>query len=289
MIYYIQILFFAKYKARYDLYFIMKTGLLSSLIFMDFYKISKKKTKKNVKKKHTSNIYKILFTKGMNYMKQNYQIILENTLKEIQSKQIQNEKKPTLFLHSCCAPCSTYVLEYLSKFFEITIFFYNPNISSAEEFNRRILEQERLISLMQSPEIIHLQKTPHNPQEFSAKTKGLENEAEGGLRCRECFALRLEKTAKFAQESKADFFTTTLSISPHKNAQLLNELGSQYAEIYEIPYLHSDFKKKGGFARSTELSSQYHLYRQDYCGCIFSKLEAEQRKQAHHESNPTQQ
>ncbi len=266
----------------------MKTGLLSSLIFMDFYKNSSKKTKENVKKTHKPKKFKILFKKGMNDMKQNYQIILENTLKEIEKKQLPYEKKPTLFLHSCCAPCSTYVLEYLSKFFEITIFFYNPNISSEEEFNRRILEQERLISLMQSEGEIHLQKPPHNPKDFSAKTKGLENEAEGGLRCRECFSLRLEETAKFAQKSNADFFTTTLSISPHKNAQLLNELGSHYAKIHKIPYLHSDFKKKGGFARSTELSNQYHLYRQDYCGCIFSKLEADKRKQTQHESNPTQ-
>lgn len=198
-------------------------------------------------------------------MKINYSRELENIIENLGSK------KPMLLLHSCCAPCSSYVLEYLSNHFDITVFYFNPNIFPENEFYKRINEQKKLIDAMGLD--IETVDCGYNPNEFFDEVKGLENEPERGKRCKKCFTLRLEKSAKFAKENGFDFFTTTLSISPQKDAQLLNEIGKKLSEKYSIPYLFSDFKKKNGYKRSIELSKIYNLYRQNYCGCVFSKMQ----------------
>lgn len=203
-------------------------------------------------------------------MKQNYQKMLDETLHIIE----QNGTRPKLLLHSCCAPCSSYVLEYLNIFFDITVFFYNPNITELAEYEKRSNELLRLISEMEI--YVDFKDGGYEPKKFTQIAKGLENAPEGGERCFKCYRLRLEKAAEFAKENKFDYFTTTLSISPHKNAQMLNETGAALAEKYNIPYLFSDFKKRNGYKRSCELSEIYRLYRQDYCGCIYSKKEREQ-------------
>lgn len=192
-----------------------------------------------------------------------------------------------LLLHSCCAPCSSYVLEYLSRYFDITVFYYNPNITQREEYDRRVEEQGRLIRLMNEEKVskeewacvngILLEKGAYEPERFFELAKGLEDVPEGGERCRRCYWLRLSETARLAALGGYDYFTTTLTISPLKNAGWLNEIGEQLAEAYHTPFLPSDFKKKNGYKRSVELSEQYGLYRQDYCGCIFSKMERDRR------------
>ena len=207
-------------------------------------------------------------------MKQNYQLMLEQTIKKLQKE----EKRPSLLLHSCCGPCSSYVMEYLAQHFDITILYYNPNIAPESEFTFRAEEQKRLIDEMRLG--IKYQLGKYDPESFYALAEGHEDEPEGGERCFKCFRLRLEETAKIAKEGNFDYFTTTLSISPHKNAQVLNELGKDISETFDVPYLFSDFKKKNGYRRSCELSVEYNLYRQDYCGCVFSKAEAEARKAA---------
>lgn len=183
------------------------------------------------------------------------------------------ENPPRLLLHCCCAPCSSYVLEYLSQHFEITCLFYNPNISPPEEFDKRANELRRLISQQPHKYPVSLIVEKYNPEEFFAAVKGLEKIKEGGERCFACYRLRLERAAKYAKEYNFDFFCSTLSISPLKNAAKLNEIGEELAEIYKIPHLPNDFKKKGGYKRSIELSAEYQLYRQNYCGCVFSKQE----------------
>jgi len=205
----------------------------------------------------------------------NFQKKLEETIKNLE----QREEIPRLLLHSCCAPCSSYVLEYLSNYFSITLFYYNPNISEEEEYQRRVLEQKTLIEKLPVKHPISFLEGRHEPKVFFDKTKGLWDLPEGGKRCFQCYELRLRESAKVAKEKGFDFFTTTLSISPMKNAQKLNELGKMLEEEYDIAYLYSDFKKKNGYLRSTQLSKEYHLYRQDYCGCIFSKREAKERKE----------
>lgn len=208
-------------------------------------------------------------------MKENYQLWLDHTLDSLS----RQNRHPRLLLHSCCAPCSSYVLEYLCTFFDITLLFYNPNISPEHEFQFRKEELARLLEEMPlAGRKIELIEGTYSPQEFLAIAQGHEKEAEGGVRCFACYRLRLEYTARYAQEHHFDFFTTTLSISPYKNAAKLNEIGSELAEKYGVPYLFSDFKKKNGYKRSCILSSKYHLYRQDYCGCVFSRAEAEKRK-----------
>lgn len=177
---------------------------------------------------------------------------------------------PKLLLHSCCAPCSSYVIEYLSDYFEITVFYYNPNLYPDEEYEIRSGEQKRFISEFKSKYPLSYLDAPFIPNEFYSRVKGYENEKEGGKRCEKCFELRLEKTAALAKEKDFDYFATTLTISPLKNAALINKIGSELSEKYGVKYLASDFKKKNGFKRSTELSRQYNLYRQDYCGCVFS-------------------
>ena len=203
-------------------------------------------------------------------MKENYQKVLENIIKGNE----QIGKIPKLLLHSCCAPCSSYCIEYLSKYFDITLYFYNPNISKKEEFNKRANELTRLVDSMPLTRPINVIIEQYEPNEFYEIAKGLENEPERGKRCEECFKLRLERSAQYARKNNFDYFTTTLSISPHKDAQLLNEIGKDFSRKYNIPYLFSDFKKKNGYKRSIELSTEYDLYRQNYCGCIYSYKES---------------
>ena len=208
--------------------------------------------------------------------KENYQLSLERTLKAIDGL----EKKKTLLLHACCAPCSSYVLEYLSKYFDITLFFYNPNIYPGEEFRFREDELRRLIGEMPLPESVNIISGRYEPSEFFDIARGYEELPEGDERCRRCYALRLEESARAAKEGGFDYFCTTLSISPYKNAEWLNTIGKEMSEKYGVGYLFSDFKKKNGYKRSCLLSEQYSLYRQDYCGCVFSKREAEKRRLA---------
>ncbi|OOP74063.1 epoxyqueuosine reductase QueH [Clostridium beijerinckii] len=199
----------------------------------------------------------------------NYQKELDSLIENL----VKNEEVPTLLLHSCCAPCSSYVLEYLSQYFKITIFFYNPNIYPMEEYTRRVAEQKGLISEMKVKNEIRFIEGKYDTESFYKLTKGLEEEKEGGVRCFNCYELRLNEAAIMAKEKGYDYFTTTLSISPHKNSAKLNEIGKKLSEKYDAKYLYSDFKKKEGYKRSIELSKQYKLYRQDYCGCVFSKNE----------------
>lgn len=199
----------------------------------------------------------------------NYQLKLEEILKNI-----EENKKMHLMLHSCCAPCSSYVLEYLQKYFKITVFYYNPNISPKEEFEFRLEEQKRLILEMNLSDEIDVIAGKYEPEEFYSLAKGLENLPEDSERCYRCYKLRLKKTAQIAKEHNCDYFCTTLSISPHKNADKLNEIGEEIGEEVGIKYLNSDFKKKDGYKRSCQLSEIYNLYRQDYCGCVYSKNNA---------------
>lgn len=181
---------------------------------------------------------------------------------------------PRLLLHSCCAPCSSYVLEYLRRYFEITVFYYNPNISMEAEYQKRVAEQKRLIAvynqLTDSGYPIAVIEGDYEPEVFYAAARGLEQCPEGGERCFACYELRLRRTAELARQLGQDYFTTTLTISPLKNAAKLNEIGERLAEEYQIPWLPSDFKKKDGYKRSIELSAEYGLYRQNYCGCVYS-------------------
>ena len=187
----------------------------------------------------------------------------------------QQGEPPRLLLHVCCAPCSSYCLEYLSEYFDITVYYYNPNISEKEEYLKRLAEEERYISVKEFEHPVKLTESNYDPQEFFDAVRGLEKEPEGGLRCRECFKLRLEASAKKAGELGFEWFTTTLTISPLKNAALLNEIGYEMGEKYGVKWLPSDFKKKEGYKRSIELSREYGLYRQDYCGCVFSRAVSE--------------
>ena len=199
----------------------------------------------------------------------NYQKELDKVIEVLQ----RQGRVPRLLLHSCCAPCSSYVLEYLSRYFEITVFYYNPNIYPPEEFGKRVEEQKRLIAQLPAEHPISFLDGPYEPERFYEMAKGLEQVPEGGARCFKCYRLRLTETAEMACAGKYDYFTTTLSISPLKNAEKLNEIGDALAEEYGVAYLNSDFKKKNGYKRSVELSEQYGMYRQYYCGCVFSKRE----------------
>lgn len=194
----------------------------------------------------------------------NYQIILENTLKNLNSKK-------TLLLHACCAPCSSYVIEYLSDYFDITILFYNPNIDTLEEYNKRLQELVKFVNCFKTKNQVKVVSLGYNNQDYLNIVKGLENEKEGGSRCFKCYRLRLEKSFIYAKKHNFDFITTTLTISPLKNSKVINEIGAELENIYHVNYLYSDFKKKEGYKRSIVLSHEYNLYRQDYCGCKFSK------------------
>lgn len=197
----------------------------------------------------------------------NYQKELDKLLDQL----TQENRVPRLLLHSCCAPCSSYVLEYLSNYFEITVFYYNPNIYPETEYTKRILEQQKLIDDMEFKHPVSFVAGEYEKEKFYEMAKGLEDVKEGGSRCMKCYELRLRETAELAKAGEYDYFTTTLSISPLKNAAKLNEIGQRLAQEYGVEYLVSDFKKKNGYKRSTELSKIYGLYRQDYCGCEFSQ------------------
>lgn len=206
----------------------------------------------------------------MNHQKRNYQKELEQLLRkpELQGKR--------LLLHSCCAPCSSYCMEYLREYLELTIFYYNPNITETEEYRKRVEEEKRLVQAynqMPGKRTIQMLEGVYEPERFYVLAKGLEKVPEGGERCFRCYELRLRETARRAAEEGYDFFTTTLTISPLKNAEKLNEIGERAAKEYGTVFLPSDFKKKDGYKRSIELSAEYGLYRQNYCGCVYSKAE----------------
>lgn len=228
----------------------------------------------------------------------NYQKELEKCIQTLDT----HHKK--LLIHSCCAPCSSYVLEYLRQYFDITVLYYNPNITEPEEYTKRVAEQKRLIDMMNVYKSDGMEETSempdsmtdalggqtygtadiqfiegtYEPDAFFRIAKGLEQCPEGGERCFRCYELRLREAAEIAKAGGFDYFTTTLTISPLKNAAKLNEIGSRIGEEQGIAFLPSDFKKKNGYKRSVELSEQYDLYRQDYCGCIYSKVQRDKEK-----------
>ncbi len=202
--------------------------------------------------------------------KRNYQKELDRVLGTIQDGREDGGAPPRLLLHACCAPCSSYVLEYLSAYFSITVLFYNPNIYPPQEYGKRVAEERRLIGEMPLGNTVHLVEGTYQPEDFYEAVKGLEKEPEGGARCRECFHLRLKEAARCAKAGGFDYFTTSLTISPLKNAEVLNEIGEELGREYGVAYLNSDFKKRDGYKRSIQLSEQYGLYRQNYCGCVFS-------------------
>lgn len=194
----------------------------------------------------------------------NYQLLLDETLENLNGV-------PKLLLHACCAPCSSYCIEYLSQYFEITIFYYNPNIDTEDEFNYRYRELERFIKEFKTKYPVHLVNVGYLKEDYDDIVIGLENEPERGARCLKCYRLRLEKSFLYAKEHSFDYITTTLTLSPHKNSKVINEIGEELESIYHVPYLYSDFKKRDGYKRSIVLSREYNLYRQDYCGCKYSK------------------
>lgn len=206
--------------------------------------------------------------------KPNYQKELDRVIDGL------SDRVPTLFLHVCCAPCSSYVLEYLSQYFAITVFFYNPNIEPEKEYRTRSEEEQRFISEIVPKHPIRFMEGAYDPKDFHDAARGLEKEPEGGARCTECFRLRLEETARLCREGGYDYMTTTLTISPLKDAERLNRIGREAAEKAGVNWLPSEFKKKGGYLRSIELSREHGLYRQDYCGCVYSlaQREAEKKK-----------
>lgn len=225
----------------------------------------------------------------------NYQKELDKITRDI----ISGRGVPTLFLHSCCAPCSSYVLEYLRKFFRITVFYYNPNITEEQEYRKRVDEQKRLIAAYNKEAEqaepgagqeenkgypIDIVEGDYEPECFYEIANGLEQCPEGGERCFACYALRLRETAKRARAGGYDYFTTTLTISPLKNAVKLNEIGEQLSKEYGTAWLPSDFKKKNGYKRSVELSKEYDLYRQDYCGCVYSRVQREMERKKEYDA-----
>ncbi len=201
-------------------------------------------------------------------MKTNYQKVLDEILENI-------EGRPKLLLHACCGVCSSYVLEYLTNYFEITVLYYNPNIFPEAEYQKRLETQKEIIGKM-VPEV-KLLEIGYHKEDFNNIAKGLEDEKEGGKRCPKCYYFRLEQTAKLAKENNYDYFCTTLSVSPYKDSEKLNKIGKLLSEKYQINYLYSDFKKREGYKRSTELAKKYNLYRQNYCGCKYSKIEMEEK------------
>lgn len=202
----------------------------------------------------------------------NYQKELDNLLNNL-------DGTPKLLLHTCCAPCSSYCIEYLSNYFDITVLYYNPNISPKEEYEKRKQEQIRFLKEFPSKNKLDILDIDYDYNDFLSIAKGLEQEKEGGRRCHKCYLLRLEKTAQIAKKHHFDYFGTTLTVSPYKNSKVLNEIGKVLQEKYNVAYLFSDFKKKEGYKRSIELSKIYHLYRQDYCGCIYSKKERDEKNE----------
>lgn len=193
----------------------------------------------------------------------NYQVELDKIIQSL-------DYRPKLLMHSCCAPCSSYCITYLKDYFDITILYYNPNIEPFEEYLKRKEEQKRLCEILG----VNIMDCDYDNESFRNMVKGLENEKEGGLRCFSCYELRLRKTAELAKDF--DYFTTTLTVSPYKNSNKINEIGIKLESIYGVKYLVSDFKKKEGYKKSIELSKKYNLYRQNFCGCIYSKKAVEQ-------------
>ena len=200
----------------------------------------------------------------------NYQKLLDETLEKIK---LENNI-PSLLLHACCAPCSSYVLEYLSKYFNITIYYYNPNIHPIDEYTRRIEELRKFLKEYKTKNKVELIEEKYDTKDYYLAIKGLETLPERSEKCYKCYEFRMKKAAQYAKENKFDYFTTTLSISPYKNANWINDIGKNLEKEYGIKYLYADFKKKDGYKRSLELSREYNLYRQDYCGCNSSKLES---------------
>lgn len=188
------------------------------------------------------------------------------------------EKIPTILLHSCCAPCSSYVISFLSQYFNITILYYNPNISPQEEYEKRKKEQIRLIKELKTKNKLDYLDCDYDNELYNELIKGYETDSEGGSRCSICFKMRLEKTAKLAKENNYDYYCSTLTVSPHKNSKIVNEIGETIANKHNIKWLYSDFKKNEGFKQSITLSKKYDLYRQDYCGCIYSKKVKEKQE-----------
>jgi len=199
-------------------------------------------------------------------MKMNYQLEMEKIINTI-------EGKPRLFLHSCCAPCSSAVIERLAEHFELIIYYYNPNIEPEQEYKKRFQEQKRLIEEAGFAKGILIVEGEYDNSRFRELARGMEDAPEGGVRCRECIRLRMEDTAARAKENGCEFFTTTLSVSPHKNAEYINQIGIELEKEYSVKYLFADFKKKDGYKRSIALSKEYDLYRQEYCGCLFGKTD----------------
>ncbi len=210
----------------------------------------------------------------------NYQLQCEKVLAEV----ADSGQKPKLLLHVCCAPCASYVIEYLEKYFELTLFFYNPNITDYEEYLYRYSELQRFVEERGGTQH-KIVTAGYEKSEFFAVAKGYESEPEGGKRCLNCYRLRLERSARYASETGHDYFATTLSISPYKRTDWLNSIGEELSREYNVKHLPSDFKKRGGYLRSIELSSIYDLYRQDFCGCAYSKAESELRRRGTSQSN----
>ena len=199
-------------------------------------------------------------------MKQNYQKQMDAVVASL-----PQGERPRLLLQSCCGPCSSYVLEALTPYFRVTVLYYNPNIQPREEYDLRLENQRKIIAALPTPSEVNILECSYDGEKYDAAVKGLEAEPEGGARCTVCFRLRLEETAKRASELGYDWFCTTLTVSPHKDAERLNQIGKALGERYGVPFLPSDFKKREGYKRSIQLSTEYALYRQDYCGCLFSK------------------
>ncbi|MBE7090955.1 MAG: epoxyqueuosine reductase QueH [Clostridiales bacterium] len=205
---------------------------------------------------------------------ENYFLQGEEILKTLQGER----KRPKLLLHSCCAPCSSAVIQKLKEFFDITVYYYNPNVSPVEEYEKRKAEQKRLLSLWHIP----LMECDYEGDIYENAVRGLEKEPERGKRCNVCFALRLQKTASAAKKGGYDYFCTTLTVSPHKNAELLNRIGLAEGERVGVPFLPSDFKKQNGYLTSIRLAKELGLYRQDFCGCVYSKAQREKEKAENH-------
>jgi len=208
----------------------------------------------------------------------NYQLETDRIIKSL-------DHVPTLLLHACCAPCSSYVLEYLTEFFNVTVYFYNPNITENSEYEKRKNELKRLIKEKPFSNPVKMIDGDYSPEVFFNMSKGLENCPEGSERCFLCYEQRMRSTAQLAKGLNFEYFCTTLSVSPHKNAAKLNEIGALLSDEFGVPYLFSDFKKRGGYKRSIELSKQYDLYRQNYCGCIYSRIQAERKDIEKNSSN----
>lgn len=215
----------------------------------------------------------------------NYQQEMEKTIRTCCSP---DAPAPKLLLHSCCGPCSSYCIDVLSRYFEVTVFYYNPNIYPEEEYYMRVKEQKRFIDSFPTLHPVSFLEGKYDTERFYEMARGMEQIPEGGERCFRCYRLRLEEAAQKAKELEFDFFTTTLSISPLKNSQKLNEIGKELEEKYQVRYLYSDFKKKNGYKRSTEISREYQMYRQYYCGCVYSKQQRDREIAAKQDQEKTQ-